>query len=69
MKTTHWKSGLANLLQVSNLIFHPWVKVQLGHHIEKALLSPLLLLLFMVRLPPVFLNTGDKHSGSGLSIP
>ena len=38
--TTQRKSCLTNLLPVSNLIFDPCIKVQLGHHIEKAFYLP-----------------------------
>ena len=40
VKTTHRKSCLVNLLQVSDLIFFPCIRVQLGHHTEGAFYLP-----------------------------
>ena len=40
VKTTPRKSCLENLLQVSNLIYDPCIKVQLGHLIKKAFYLP-----------------------------
>ena len=40
VKTTHRKSCPTNLLQVSDLIVVPCIKVQLGHHIEGAFYLP-----------------------------
>ena len=40
VKTTCRKSCPASLLQVSNLIFDPYFKIQLGYHIEKAFCLP-----------------------------
>ena len=39
VKTTHRKSCPTNLLQVSDLIFVPCIRVQLGHHTEGPFIS------------------------------
>ena len=67
MQTTYRKSCPATLLQVSNLIFDPCFKVQLGHHIEVAFYLPFYCSLglesyFMVRLPPFLLNTRQEKN-------
>ena len=61
VKITYRKSYPMNLLQVLNLIFDTYFKVQLGHFIEKAFYIPYYCSLifephFMVRLSSFLLN-------------